>query len=38
MPKGDCKHITFFGRCKLGHDPIVDDEQCIDCEDYEEEE
>jgi hypothetical protein len=39
MAKGDCKHLTKFGQCKLEH-PCIEwgDEMCIDCEDYEEEE
>lgn len=35
--KGDCKHLTFYGQCKLGHNEN-NEEMCIDCEDYEEEE
>jgi len=31
--KGDCKHLKFYGQCKLGHD-IPNDEMCVDCEDY----
>lgn len=33
--KGECKYLTFYGNCKLGHNECNED-MCIDCEDYEE--
>jgi len=37
MSKGECKHLEKFGRCKLEHNEC-NEEMCIDCEDYQEEE
>ena len=34
--KGECKHLGKYG-CKLDH-WIINDDACVDCEDYEEEE